>query len=232
MSKAYLIPSFIGNEIVEQNFPPYNTQAINQVEVFVVERAKTARSFLKAINYNKNFDEVNFIEISKHQSQDWLTILTPLVVQKKVIGIISEAGSPCIADPGYIVVQALQQLSVQIIPLIGPSSIFLALAASGLNGQTFTFHGYLPIDKKEKLKKIKSIELQAINNYAQIFMETPYRNNQLFDDLLKICTPTTWLCLATDITLPSQSIVTKTIAAWQKNKPNLNKKPTIFILGK
>lgn len=233
LGKLYLIPNFIGTEEIELSFPAINVQVIHSLKLFFVEREKSARTFLKKINHPLSFDEIELKELPKKKLKEVANFqwLQPLLSGQSA-GILSEAGMPAIADPGENIVYMAHQMGISVEPLIGPSSIMLALSASGLSGQSFAFHGYLPIDKKEKSYKIKFLEgLCRSQNQTQIFMETPYRNNQMIDDLIKICSPATLLCLAANIHAEKSFIKTKTVAEWKTQKPNLNKMPCIFLLG-
>jgi 16S rRNA (cytidine1402-2'-O)-methyltransferase len=172
-----------------------------------------------------------FYELNKHTDESEVFSYLYDISNGKSVGLLSEAGTPCIADPGASVVKIAHELGMKIIPLVGPNSIILSLMASGFNGQNFTFHGYLPIDKNELAKKLKTIEQSAYKaDQTQIFIETPYRNNQLFTSILKICSPQTLLCVATDLTLTTETVNTFSISEWKKKKPDFHKKPTIFLI--
>ena len=228
--KLYLVPSFLGDE----NLAIISEQAkaaIMQLDCFVVENAKTARRFLRAVGYKKNFDtEVDMRELDKHEKNSAAQLLTK-IFEGKDVGIISEAGNPCIADPGFELVQFAHEKNVEVRPLVGASSILLALIASGFNGQQFSFHGYLPIPTPERVKKLKQLEELTKRNGAQIFMETPFRNNSLLRDALQQLQPTTKLCIACDITLPTQTIQTKTVRDWKQQVPELHKRYCVFVMG-
>ncbi|MCX6197712.1 MAG: SAM-dependent methyltransferase [Bacteroidetes bacterium] len=228
--KLFLIPSFLG----EDNPSIITDQIKNCVQglnEFIVEDARTARRYLRAIGFKKNFDtEVTMHELDKHAKQQNCQLLLQNVMQGKNAGIISEAGNPCIADPGSEVVAYAHIYDIEIVPLVGPSSILLALIASGFNGQQFCFHGYLPIDSAQRTGKLKKLEAAAQKG-AQIFMETPFRNQKLFDEVLRACNPDTNLCIACDLTLPTQFIRTKKIAAWKNDKLDINKRYCIFLFG-
>lgn len=226
----YLIPSALGEggtaAIAE------TTRAVVQtIEVFVVEQERSARRFLRSIGYRKDFDTVEMIPVSKDEDFVAPPFLLSVLQSGKHVGVISEAGCPGIADPGAAVVRWAHQHHMKVVPLIGPSSVFLALMACGLNGQQFAFHGYLPVSSQDRKNRLHLLEGESLKHHqTQIFMETPYRNNALLHDLLTCCRPQTLLCLATDITLPSESILTQPVSAWKKNIPDLNKKPTIFLM--
>lgn len=233
LGKIYLIPNFIGDEEIENSFPQENQNIIQSLSLFFVEREKSSRSFLSKMNHPLSFDEIKLKELPKKKSKgsigyEWLQSL----LNGQNAGLISEAGMPAVADPGENLIMLAHEMGIEIKPLVGPSSILLALASSGLNGESFSFHGYLPIDKKEKSRKIKFLEgLSRNQEQTQIFMETPYRNNQMIDDLIKICSPSTKLCLAANLNTSKSYIKTKSIEEWKSSKPNLNKVPCIFLLG-
>ena len=204
----YLIPTHLGNADT-QLLPLQIKNVLEECEVLFAENLKTARHFLKAISVQKKIDDFEWHELTKDTSENELQLFAKIIQQKKC-GIVSEAGVPAVADPGAALVKIAHQKNIRVIPLTGPSSILMALMASGMNGQSFCFHGYLPIDKNERIKKIKSLEIVAQkNNQAQIFIETPYRNNALMNDILQHCEANTLLCIATDITLTSELIATK-----------------------
>lgn len=228
--KLFLIPSFLG----EDN-PSIITEQVKDVvetlDIFIVENARTARRFLRAIGFKKNFDtEVVIHEMDKHAAKQNFELLFREVLAGKNAGIISEAGNPCFADPGSEIVAHAHRKNIEVVPLVGASSILLALIASGFNGQKISFHGYLPIDSSEKIKAIKRLESVA-DSATQIFMETPFRNQKLFEEILKTCKDETKLCVACDLTLATQFIRTKKIRNWKKEKVDLNKRYCIFLFG-
>lgn len=228
--KIYLIPSFLGEEN-PAIIPEQVKEIVGNLTEFIVEDARSARKFLRAIGYRKNFDtEVTIRELDKHALQQNCSALLQNVFKGINCGIISEAGNPCIADPGSELVAFAHARNIEVIPLVGPSSILLALIASGFNGQQFTFNGYLPIKQPERNRKIKQLENTA-RNTTQIFMETPFRNQKLLDDLLQTCNDATRLCIACDLTLSTQFIKTKFIKDWKQQKPDLHKRYCIFLLG-
>lgn len=228
--KLYLIPSEMGEQDSERLFPAYNLRVLDTIKYFVVENARTSRRFLKKVCPTVNLEEIVFSEINKHAPADRVSEMMKPLFDGHDMGVISEAGMPCIADPGNLIVAEAHKKNVQVVPLVGPNSIIMALIASGFNGQNFAFHGYVPI-KDERKKMLTSWESVALRTgQTQIFMETPYRNMQLFADLLATLRPSTRLCLATDITLPTESIKTHTVADWKKQQPNLQKRPTIFLI--
>lgn len=230
-TKLYLIPSLLGNDDHTRVLPPYNLEVLQSVEIFVVENEKSARKFIKTVLPQRVQAELEIHILDKNTSDAELLELSKLLDRNQNIGIISEAGLPAVADPGARLVNIAHQKSVQVIPLVGPSSILMALMASGMNGQQFTFHGYLPIDKFERKKAIQKMESDSQKFHsAQIFMETPYRNNQLLEDLVKFCLPHTKICVACNITMPDEFILTQTAKEWSKKKTDFHKKPAIFIL--
>ncbi|MCK4288597.1 MAG: SAM-dependent methyltransferase [Bacteroidales bacterium] len=229
--KLYLIPSSLGNSKLNSIIPEYNSKIINRLDEFIVENIRTARRFLKKTGFKKSFDNITFYILDKHSDQTEILSYLNSIDKGKDIGLLSEAGTPCIADPGAEIVRMAHQKNIRVIPLVGPSSIFLALMASGFNGQNFVFHGYLPIKKYLKINKIKTLEKDAQQkNQTQIFIETPYRNKQLLDSIIETCNKETLLCIACDITLKNEFITTKTIAEWSKNLPEIHKRPTVFLL--
>ncbi|MDL2223601.1 SAM-dependent methyltransferase [Bacteroidales bacterium OttesenSCG-928-M11] len=229
----YLIPVTLGDTPITQVLPTYNREVILTIRHFIVENIRTARRFLKQTDASINIDELTFFVLNKHTRAEELDqFLTP-VLNGCSVGIISEAGCPAIADPGADVVGIAQRKGIKVIPLVGPSSILLSLMASGFNGQSFSFHGYLPIDPNERAKSLKLLEQRIYTeNQTQLFIETPYRNGKMLDDIIKTCKPGTKLCIATDITLDTEYIKTKNISDWKKSLPDLNKRPTIFLLYK
>ncbi len=226
----YLIPTHLGNPDT-QLLPQQIKNVLEECDVLFAENLKTARHFLKATGVEKKIDDFEWYELTKDTDENELQSFAKIIQQKKC-GVVSEAGLPAVADPGAALVKIAHQKNVKVVPLTGPSSILMALMASGMNGQSFCFHGYLPIDKMERIKKIKALELAAQkNNQAQIFIETPYRNNAMMADILQHCEVNTLLCVAANITLSDEFIQTKKISDWKKNLPDLNKKPTVFLIG-
>ncbi|KAF0240853.1 MAG: SAM-dependent methyltransferase [Sediminibacterium sp.] len=227
--KVYLIPTVLQEDALE-TIPPYIVDAVKNCSVFFVETEKTTRRFFKKIWKEMVIDDQEWYTI--HKAEDAVKKqFIELLLKGKNIGIVSEAGCPGIADPGQILVEAAQQNGIIVQPLVGPSSILLALMASGMNGQCFQFNGYLPIDGLERKKKLKELEAESERKKStQLFIETPYRNNQLLNDIFQSCKPSTLICIGTDITGPAESIVTKTVKEWQAALPNLHKIPTIFLL--
>lgn len=227
--KVYLIPTVLYDDAVE-TIPAYILEAVKACEVFFVENEKTARRFLKKIWKEMVIDHYQWFAIHKAE-QEVMQQFLQLLKAGKSIGIISEAGCPGIADPGQLLVEAAQQHNITIKPLVGPSSILLALMASGMNGQCFQFHGYLPIDATERRKKIKELEEDSHRrNCTQLFIETPYRNNPMIKDLLQACRDETRICIAVDITAPAETIKTKTVKQWKQELPDIHKRLAIFLL--
>ena len=225
----YLIPIFLYEDATE-TIPLYVNEAIQKCQVLFVENERTARRYIKKLDKAAIIDNYEWHTIHKAEEEVKQPFIQAIKAHK-IIGIISESGCPCIADPGQILVHIAQQMKANIKPLVGPSSILLALMASGMNGQHFAFNGYLPIDSLERKKAIIALELCSLKkNSTQIFIETPYRNDQLLEALLKTCKPTTRLCIAAELTSANEYIKTKTIAGWKKEKASLHKKPVIFLL--
>lgn len=228
----YLIPVTLGDTPVNQVIPDYNESIINQIDVYIVENIKTARRFLKKAGLVKAIDDLTFYELNKRTHETEIAQFIKPLLEGKNVGILSEAGCPGVADPGAEAVAYAQEKNIKIVPLIGPSSILLALMASGFNGQSFCFNGYLPKEQKDRIRKIKELEKTAqLKRQTQLFIETPYRNKHVFEDLLKNCYNNTRLCIAVDITLPSEQISTKSIAEWKKTKIDLHKRPCLFLIG-
>ncbi|MFR0677302.1 SAM-dependent methyltransferase [Dysgonomonas mossii] len=232
-ASLYLIPVTLGETSIEQVLPTYNKEIILQIKYFIVENIRSARRFLKKVESSINIDELTFYELNKHtKPEDIENYLNPMVNGFHV-GIISEAGCPAIADPGSDIVAIAQKKNYKVVPLVGPSSILLSLMASGFNGQGFAFHGYLPIDGSERIKKIKQLEnLIHHEHQTQIFIETPYRNQKLVEDIIKHCTPSTKLCIAMNITCENEYIRTLSVKQWAKQLPDMAKQLCIFLLYK
>ena len=230
-SKVYLIPSLLGESPYDRVIPEYNLTVIRSINTFVVENEKSARKFIKQVCPEKVQADLDLYILDKDTDAQDLFELVKLLDERKTIGIISEAGLPAVADPGAQLVKVAQEKGIQVVPLVGPSSILLALMASGMNGQNFAFHGYLPIDKNERKKKLAQLEAESSKSgIAQIFMETPYRNNQMVDDLTKILRADTKICVACDITLLSEDIRTRTIKEWKKETYDYHKRPAIYVM--
>ncbi len=231
--KLYLIPTTIGECDPMDVLPQTVKRTIDFIDHYIVENEKTARKSIKAVHPEKKQSDLVLFALNKHtDAKEHLDFIKPLLEGKNV-GLMSEAGCPGVADPGAVIVKLAHDKGIQVVPLVGPSSILLAMMASGMNGQSFTFHGYLPIEKDDKRAALKSLErISFEKNQSQIFIETPYRNNKLVEDLIQILHPETHLCIATDITLPTEYIKTKKISAWKKENVDLHKRPTIFIIHK
>ena len=229
MSKVYLVPSVL-DELATHTIPTYIIAAVKDCQVIFAENERTTRRFLKSICKEIVIDEYEWFTIHKAEEEQ-KNIFRQKIKEGKNIAIISEAGCPGIADPGQILIELAQQLNVTVKPLVGPSSILLALMASGMNGQQFEFVGYLPIDTTERAKAVKEMEITSLQKHStQIFIETPYRNNQLIETLLKTCKPTTKICIAAGLTGTNEYVKTKTVADWKKEITDFHKKPVIFLL--
>lgn len=231
MEKAcvYLIPSLLDEKGIH-TIPPYVMEAVKNCQCFFVENERTARRFLKLLWKEMVIDDYEWFVIHKSE-RDAVDSFKQKLKEGKKIGIISEAGCPGVADPGQLLVAAAQEMNIDIKPLVGPNSILLALMASGMNGQQFQFVGYLPIDLQQRMQSIKALEAESQKkSCTQLFIETPYRNNQLLETLLKTCKTSTRLCLAVDITADTEWIKTKTIGEWKGERVDIHKRPAIFLL--
>lgn len=227
----FLIPVPLAENTAAKSFTPYLTDTINSVKEYIVENEKTARKFLKEAGLTTPQSELIIHDYGKHNRADGTGDFFKGLQAGNDVGLMSEAGCPGIADPGADIVEKAHRMGIKVVPLVGPSSILLALMGSGFNGQSFTFHGYLPIDKVERSKRIKELEnLAAKNNQTQLFIETPFRNNPMLEEILKTCNPATKLCIAADLTSETELLQTKTIEQWRKKVPELHKRPTIFLL--
>ena len=230
--KLFLIPSYISENTDPDFFSPYNLRIISGLDEFIVEELRTARRFLRLVNYTNDINLVNFQVLNEHTDPDAVEQLIKPLIRGKDAGLISESGTPCIADPGSLLVNLAHQRKIKVVPLTGPNSIILAIMASGLNGQSFTFHGYLPIDKTDRKKAIKALERDAqMTNRTQIFIETPYRNQNLFEAIISICSDELKLCIACNISSSNENIQSKTIAEWKLLKPDIHKKPAVFLVN-
>lgn len=231
--KLYLIPTTMGDCDPLDVLPQTIKRTIDFVDYYIVENEKTARKSIKSVHPEKKQSELILFVLNKHtETREHLDFIKPLLDGLNV-GLMSEAGCPGVADPGAVIVKLAHEKGIQVVPLVGPSSILLAMMASGMNGQSFTFNGYLPIEKSEKKTALKNLEkLSQDKNQSQLFIETPYRNNKMLEDILQALNPETFLCIATDITLPSEFIKTKRAAAWKKETIDLHNRPTIFIIHK
>lgn len=229
----YLIPVTLGDTGIDRVLPSYNEEVIVSLKYFIVENIRTARRFLKKVNKEIDIDSLSFVELNKHTTPENVSTYLEPLEKGFSVGVISEAGCPAIADPGADVVAIAQRKGLKVVPLVGPSSILLSLMASGFNGQSFAFHGYLPIERNERNKKIKYIEqLVYSESQTQIFIETPYRNGKIIEDLISVCRPQTKLCIAANITCNDEFIRTKTMKEWKNRIPDLSKVPCIFLIYK
>jgi len=229
----YLIPVTLGDTPHEQVLPAYNREIISQIRHFIVEEVRTARRFLRRMDPAFDIDGSTFYPMGKHADENkYASYLRPLE-QGLPVGVISEAGCPAVADPGADVVAIAQHRGFRVVPLVGPSSMIMAVMSSGLSGQSFAFNGYLPIDPAERQKRLKQLESRAIAEHqTQLFIETPYRNQKLFEAILSVCRPQTRLCIAAGITTPDEWIHTHTIAEWKRQSlPDLSHIPAIFLIG-
>jgi len=229
----YLIPTTLGDTEPLDVMPLTVKRIIDSVEHFVVENEKTARRFIKKIHPEKAQPSLILYPLNKHTETTDIPNYLDACLQGKSVGLISEAGVPGVADPGAEVVKIAHQKGIRVIPMVGPSSILMAMMSSGMNGQNFAFNGYLPIDNAERKKEIKRLEhLSNDYNQSQLFIETPYRNNKMIEVLANTLQPNTQVCIACDITLPTEFIVTKSASFWKTNAPDLHKRPAIFIIHK
>ncbi len=226
----YLIPVVMAENAVNKSLTPYLIETINSIGEYIVENEKTARRCLKEAGLKTPQKDLIIHDYGKHQRNQGLNKFFKGLESGKDVGLMSEAGCPGIADPGADIIAEAHKRAIKVVPLVGPSSIILALMGSGFNGQSFAFNGYLPIDKNGRAKKIKDLEsLSERLNQTQIFIETPFRNNQLLDELLRSCKKDTLLCIACNLTAESEYVATKSVSDWALNKPDLHKKPTIFL---
>ncbi|MGM9759564.1 MAG: SAM-dependent methyltransferase [Parabacteroides sp.] len=229
----FLIPVTLGETEHRRVLPAYNREVILQLKHFIVENVRTARRFLKKVEPSIVIDELTFYELNKHTSPEQVAGYLAPMAHGESMGVISEAGCPAVADPGADVVAIAQRKRYKVVPLVGPSSILLSVMASGFNGQSFAFHGYLPIDASERAATLKRLEGRIYaENQTQLFIETPYRNNKLAEELIRSCRPSTKLCIASDITCEDEYIQTRPVKEWTGQVPDLCKKPTIFLLYK
>ena len=227
-----LIPNLIGENSITESIPLNIHKEITNTNFYIVENIRSARRFIKKICPKKTIEEITFFAYGKHDNIDLEKDFLQNILSGNDIGLISEAGVPAVADPGSKIVAYAHNYNIKVRPLVGPSSILLSLMASGMNGQNFSFSGYLPIEKKARINKIKELEKIAIRKeQTQIFMETPYRNNKLFETLIKTCNSNTRLCIASNITTEKESILTKDIIEWRNTKIDINKQPTIFLIS-
>jgi 16S rRNA (cytidine1402-2'-O)-methyltransferase len=233
IGKFFLIPITLGESEPLDVLPITVKRTIEAIDYYIVENEKTARKFIKSINPEKVQASLKLSTLNKHTEESEYNEMIKPCLKGISIGLMSEAGCPGVADPGAAIVKIAHERGIQVVPLVGPSSILLAMMGSGMNGQSFAFNGYLPIDKSDKKSALKNYEkLSFDKNQSQLFIETPYRNNKLLEDLLQTLQPNTHLCIATDLTLPTEYIKTHKISEWKKIKVDLHNRPTIFIIHK
>ena len=225
----YLIPVALGGDNALSLLAPDTIDTARKLRIFIAENAKSARAFLKVIAHPGPLQDLKIHTLDEH-TRDVAPLLKPLLSGEDC-GLMSEAGCPAVADPGSALVRRAHEAGVRVVPLIGPSSILLALMASGMNGQRFAFHGYLPVERTERVRKLKELEAQA-RDETQIFIETPYRNEALLSALLQHCRGDTLLCIAADLTLPGGFVATRTIAEWKKKPPIIDRRPAVFLLSR
>lgn len=227
----YLLPVTLGDTPIEKVLPAYNREIISGIKYFIVEDVRSARRFLKKVDSAICIDELTFYTLNKHTSPEDISGYLKPLLEGHSMGVISEAGCPAVADPGADVVAIAQRRNLKVVPLVGPSSIILSVMGSGFNGQSFAFHGYLPIDPAERTKRLKELETRVYaENQTQLFIETPYRNQKMLEEILKTCRPQTKLCIAANITCEGEYIKTKSIKDWKGHLPELNKIPCIFLI--
>lgn len=233
IGKLYLIPTTLGDNEPLEVLPLSVKKIVEQLDYFIVENEKSARRFIKKITPKKSQPSLILKLLDKYADEFEIKKYLDVCKEGVSVGLMSEAGVPAIADPGSEIVRLAHQKNIKVVPLVGPSSILLAMMASGFNGQNFTFNGYLPIDKSERKKKLIELEkLSGLKKQSQLFIETPYRNDKMFLDIIDVLNVNTELCIAADITLNTEFIKTLTVGEWKKQKPQLQKRPTIFIIHK
>lgn len=227
----YLIPVTLGETPLEQVLPTYNGEVIHSIRHFIVEEVRTARRFLKRVDKEIDIDALTFYPLNKHTSPEAISGYLKPLEQGEAMGVISEAGCPAVADPGADVVAIAQRKGLEVVPLVGPSSIILSVMASGFNGQSFAFNGYLPIEPDERSRKLKMLEQRVYSEQqTQLFIETPYRNNKLVEEILRTCKPHTKLCIAANLTCLDAYVHTRTVKEWKGHLPDLSKRPCIFLI--
>ncbi|MEO9531794.1 MAG: SAM-dependent methyltransferase [Crocinitomicaceae bacterium] len=230
--KLYIVPINISESSLDKVLPDFNKKTVSVLRFFVVEKIKTARQFLKKMDRTFPIDDSVFFELDKHNNYSFQMEILDELKAGNDVGLMSESGYPAIADPGSQIVSMCQYSGIEVVPLVGPSSILMALAASGMNGNGFTFNGYLPKKDPERSKELKNIVTTIVKtSFAQIFIETPYRNETIFEDFLKYAHSDLKLCVAYDVTGPAEKIITKSIEDWQKGKFQFDKTPCVFVLG-
>ncbi len=229
----YLLPVLLGDTAVEAVLPAYNKEVIAGIRHFIVEDVRSARRFLKKVDKEFDIDGSLFYPLNKHTSPEEISGYLQPLLDGHPMGVISEAGCPAVADPGADVVAIAQRKGLKVVPLVGPSSIILSVMASGFNGQSFAFNGYLPIESGERAKKLKMLEQRVYNEQqTQLFIETPYRNNKMVEEILKTCRPQTKLCIAANLTCEDAYVRTRTLKEWKGQVPDLSRIPCIFLLYK
>lgn len=229
----YLLPNFLDDSNTLGYLQPRVINIVSRINYYIGETEKNVRQYIKKVHPEKIQSDLKIELLNEHNAEGNIKSLIAPLLKGHDVALLSDAGMPCIADPGYQVVKLCHEKSITVVPLAGPSSIFLTLVASGFTGQQFTFHGYLPYDKIERRKKIKQMEIEAATkNYTQLFMEAPYRNNQLLKDLLEICEPKTMLCAGIAITSPNEKIISQPISLWKKSTIDLHKMPVMFAIGR
>jgi 16S rRNA (cytidine1402-2'-O)-methyltransferase len=227
----YLVPTGLGAADVSQFLPPATLSAVRNIEYFVAENAKTARAFLKAIAHPKPLQGLTIEVLDEHTPASRVPALLQPLRDGRDCGLLSEAGCPAVADPGALLVRAAHSDGSKVVPLVGPSALLLALMGSGMNGQRFAFHGYLPVERGARERRLAELEAEsAKRDLTQMFIEAPYRNQALYEAIVRTCKPDTLLSIATDLTLPEESLRTRPIAEWQREQPRLDRKPTVFLL--
>jgi 16S rRNA (cytidine1402-2'-O)-methyltransferase len=227
----YLLPTPLGDTSPELVLPNSNFTIINNLNVFIVEELRTARRFLRSYGYKRNFEEVIFYVLNEHTLPEEYSGFLEEAEKGMSIGLLSEAGVPAVADPGSSIVRIAHQKNIRVVPLIGPSSIIMALMASGLNGQAFTFHGYLPVKPNERKQKLRDLTKQSNRQeHTHIFIEAPYRNKQMIESILEVCHDDMLLCIATNISLPTEAIATRTIKEWKRQNHDPSKNPTVYLI--
>lgn len=232
MAELYLVPNVLSEGNWQHVLPARVYDVITGTRCYIVENLRTARRFIRQVNRDIVIDDLVFFELNKHTEASAIPGFLEPLGRGENIAVISEAGCPGVADPGADVVAIAHQKGYKVVPLVGPSSILLALMASGLNGQNFAFNGYLPVNSHERMKTLAQLEKKAVaEKQTQIFIETPYRNNSLTNDILKSCSPSTLLCIAANITAENELIATKPVAQWKKGIPDLHKQPVVFLIG-
>ena len=228
--RIYLVPVLLGGEDYRAVIPEKVIAITKNLRFFIVENLRSARRYLRLIDNEFPIDSSTFFELSEHTADKDVGHFLDPVINGSDIGLMSEAGMPGIADPGNKIISLAHKKGIRVIPLSGPSSILMALISSGMNGQQFCFNGYLPVKQEERAARLRDLEKKSREGFAQVFIETPYRNNRLIESIIATCKNDTLLCIAADITLPSESIVTKSISEWKKNLPSLNSRLVVFVL--